>query len=72
VCGKIWELVSGDEDALRTFWLDVTREDPGRQVRWTLYYGVDPASTRARLARDAADLLTSPGDVSWLTIVSGS
>lgn len=72
LCGKIWELASGDEDALRTFWLNVSRESPDGQVRWTLYYGVDPAMTSTRFVRGAADLLMSPSDVAWLTVVSGS
>lgn len=71
LCGKIWELASGEEDALRTFWLNVSRESPDGPVHWTLHYGVDPAVTSARIVRDAADLLTSPSDVSWLAIVSG-
>ena len=74
LCGTIWELASRPraESALRTFWLNVTRASPDGQIHWTLYYGVDPEVTGARFARDAADLLTSPSDVSWLAVVSGS
>lgn len=68
VCGKMWEL---PDSTLHVFWLDVARDAPGAPARWTLYYDLDSSTVPQRFARDAADLLASPRDASWLVTLSG-